>query len=41
MIGSPIYIPYKMILKSSQGCGQFGKKIKFPTSSSLEMPQQK
>ena len=41
MIGSPIYIPYKKILKSSQGCGQFGKKIKFPTSSSLEMPQQK
>ena len=41
MISSPIYIPYKKILKSSQGCGQFGKKIKFPTSSSLEMPQQK
>ena len=40
-MGSPIYILYKKIPKSSLGHGQFGKKIKFLTSSSLEMPQQK
>ena len=39
--GSPTYIPYKKIPKCKQGCGKFGKKIIFPTSSSLEMPCKK
>ena len=39
IIGSPIYIPYKKILKNQKGQGKFGKKLKFPISSSSAMPK--
>ena len=41
IIGSPIYIPYKKILKNQKGQGKFGKKLKFAISSSSAMPKHK
>ena len=41
IIGSSIYIPYKKIPKNQKGQGKFGKKLKFPISSSSAMPKHK
>ena len=38
IVGSPSYIPYKKITKNQMGKGKFGKKLKFPVSSSSKMP---
>ena len=41
MVGSPVYIPDKRIPENQKGKGKFGKKLKFPISSSSEMPRRK
>ena len=41
ILGSPVYIPYKKISKDQKGKGSYGKKLKFPSSSSSMMPRQK
>ena len=38
ILGSPVYIPYKKISKDQKGKGSYGKKLKFPISSSSTMP---
>ena len=39
IFGSPMYIPYKKVSKDQKGKGGYGKKLKFPISSSSTMPQ--
>ena len=39
IVGSPMYIPYKKIMKNQKGQGKFGKKLTFPMSSSSDMPR--
>ena len=41
ILGSPMYIPYKKISKNQKGKGGYGKRLKFPISSSSTMPWQK
>ena len=41
IIGSPVYIPYKKILKNQKGQGKFGKKLNFPISSSSAVHKRK
>ena len=41
ILGSLMYIPYKKISKNQKGKGGYGKKLKFPISSSSTMPQWK
>ena len=36
-----MYIPYKKISKNQKGKGGYGKKLKFPISSSSTMPRHK
>ena len=38
IFGSPMYIPYKNVSKDQKGKGGYGKKLKFPISSSSTMP---
>ena len=41
IVGSPVYIPYKKVSKIQMGKGKYGMKLKFPLSSSSEMPRKK
>ena len=38
ILGSPMYIPYKRISVNQRSRGKYGKKLKFPISSSSMMP---
>ena len=41
ILGSPMYIPYKKISKNKKDKGGYGKKLKFPITSSSTMPRRK